>query len=475
MQAKEESKSRVIVLGAGPAGLAAAYFAQKRGCQVVLIEKQKFVGGKGASRREGDYILDFGPHAFHPKCPEINDLIMSHAGEDYILTSVTMDLIIRNTKLKYPFKPVEGVLKLPLSLSFRMLADYLVARIKNFFAPSQDHSFKDWGLSRFGKTLYEVCFGHYTERVWGLSADKISVELAKRKLPRFSIWAVIKEAVTKRGTMHEHLFTKEFGYHRQGIGSIYNNIARTIEQEGGRVMRGAEIESLISEAGRITGVRIAGAQGEVIEGDHVVSTIPITKLLDYLGSGGHPLSSELRPVAFRNILLVYAFLDMERFSEAHWTYLIDSSFNFHRISEQKNLSPECCPAGKTVLTFEISASPGSDIWDWQPEQFYPMVLQDLKRWGIKREQIESLSLARLEDAYPIYSTGYESDLKGLLRELGKIPNLVSTGRQGLFLDIDMHDAMVLGELAVAAALEGDAARFYRSHLKLLGSHKKSCG
>jgi len=201
--------------------------------------------------------------------------------------------------------------------------------------------------------------------------------------------------------------------------------------------------------------------------DYVISSIPLPELLTVLGrSDGRflPLAPRL---SFRHILLIYVVLDIPRFSRAHWTYLVDDRFHFHRISEQKNLSAACAPPDKTVLTMEISCSGEDPMWNWEPHQFREMVKRDLAFFKIPDESILNLYSSKLEDAYPIYAIDFEKGLASCLEELASVPGLITTGRQGLFLDIDMHDAMVLGEKAVESVLSGSVATFYKENSVLL--------
>ena len=411
------------------------------------------MGGKGASRPTGGYVLDFGPHAYHPKTRVINRLIEGHAGAEYVLGPVRMALILKGRTLRYPFQPLEGLRKLPLTLSARMVSDYAVARLRHWARPVPETSFKSWGESRFGRTLYRLCFGDYTERVWGVSADQLSVELAKRKLPRFSIRGVLSEAWLKRGAMHAHLFGSQFGYHRLGIGRIYEAIVAGIERRGGQVLRAHEVTGLRGGAdGRVTAVLATGPEGPVeVPCDAVVSTIPLTRLQTLVDEAGLAPPPTERAVDFRDILLAYACVGRPRFSDAHWIYLVDNRFAFQRISEQKNLSEVCCPAGKTVLTLEISAAAGSGA----SSNVRQLVESDLAFFGVRGEEIEKVETFTLSDAYPVYRVGYEVALAAAFDRLGTIGNLVSTGRQGLFLDIDMHDAMVLGRAGVDALGRGE--------------------
>jgi len=458
----------VCILGAGPSGIAAAFFAQRKGLRVVLIEEKDLVGGKGASRKVDDYIFDFGPHAYHPKSAVINELVRSHSGADYLKTTVRMELILKGKNMNYPFNFKEALWKFNPFFSLKILGDYLLAKVRNFFTPLPEKSFRDWGLKQYGKTLYDLCFGNYTERVWKVPAGQLSVELARRKLPRFSILSLLHDLIYRKGKLHSHIFTNELGYHRDGMGSVYEKIVEGIIGRGGELLNGSKPLKLQHHAnGNGFSLELEGTGKLPIYCDYVISSIPLPELLTVLGrSDGRflPLAPRL---SFRHILLIYVVLDIPRFSRAHWTYLVDDRFHFHRISEQKNLSAACAPPDKTVLTMEISCSGEDPMWNWEPHQFREMVKRDLAFFKIPDESILNLYSSKLEDAYPIYAIDFEKGLASCLEELASVPGLITTGRQGLFLDIDMHDAMVLGEKAVESVLSGSVATFYKENSVLL--------
>lgn len=465
MTSPPASSLRVVVLGGGPAGLAAAHLAQQQGHAVTLVERYPWVGGKGASRAHDGFILDFGPHAYHPKTRAINELITEHAGADYLLGPVRMELIIAGRTLQFPFRPLEGLQKFPLTLSARILADFVAARLRRVVRGDPEDSFRSWGQSQFGQTMYRLCFGDYTERVWGVPADALSVELAKRKLPRMSIRGIVGDLFLRRGTMHAHLFGNAFGYHRNGIGRVFEGIADGIARRGGRILRGHEVAALPLDAdGRISSVVARGPDGPVdCPCDVVVSTIPLPRVAALVSAAGAAFDERADHLAFRDIALVYAVLRRPIFSQAHWTYLVDNRFAFHRISEQKNLSAACCPADVTMLTFEISAA----ACPQHEDELRRQVEADLSFFGVQGPEIGTIETFTLSDAYPIYRTGYEGTLARTLDRLSGVGNLVSTGRQGLFLDIDMHDAMVLARAAVVAVVRNQVPQFYREHEEIL--------
>jgi protoporphyrinogen oxidase len=466
----------VAILGAGPAGIAAAYFAQLQGYRPLLIEQKSYVGGKGASQQMGEFILDFGPHAYHPKSSEIDAMIQSHAGDDYLCIQVNMGLMLCGKNMRYPFQFGEALTKLKLKLLARILLDYLLMRLRRIFFPKPLRSFRDWGVAQYGYTLYNLCFGHYTERVWKITADHISVELAERKLPKFTLWGVLHDAFSRKSKLHEHILSNELGYHKLGMGAVYEKIVENIVAKGGQLfLNSSVIQVGFSNDKTVHHLTVTGEKTISIPVDYVVSTIPLPQLMQTLQAASSSADSLPRCVDFRSIRLVYVTLNKPRFSDKHWIYLVDADFHFHRISEQKNLSVACCPENRTVLTMEISCALDDPMWNWTADQFRPFVQQDLQRLGMVSDNIESISVTSLCDAYPIYTTGFEEHLEECFRWLNGFPNVISTGRQGLFLDIDMHDAMHLGKTALNYLFERKVDRFYQDYRSFKFSKKTEPG
>lgn len=464
---------KTIVLGAGPTGLAASYFAQKAGHQVVLIEKSDLIGGKGAVKKEGAFLLDFGPHAYHQRIPEIDKLIHDHAGDGYILTPVVQKLVINGKTMSYPFRIAQSITKFNPFFSAYLLGGYLYSRCRNFIKELPEDSFETYGIKYFGRPLYEMCFGHYTQRVWGMSPKLIAADFAKRKLPKFSILGMIREWITGDSTKATaHLFGSMFGYHKYGMGAVYEAVALGLKSRGGEILVNQNVRKFDFDAnGKIKGV-VVGDNGQVISCDQVISTIPIPYLIELLGKPNSNLQEAAKKLTFRDILLAYLFLNRPQFSDAHWIYLVDNRFSFNRMSEQKNLTADCCPPDKTVLTLEISVGEDRDYSKYSMQEMELLIFKDLEYFKLKKSDVEKIEIKRLRDAYPIFINGQPEVKKSFMSEIGKIPNLISTGRQGLFMDVDMHDAMYLGKLAADAIEQNNPISFYDNHEILLKQAKE---
>jgi len=456
---------QLVIIGAGPTGLAAAVYAQRQGYQVTVLEKSSIAGGKGGSRVRGDFVVDFGPHAFHPSTKAITQLVEEHGGGQLFPVKVRQTLYLTDVPMNYPFSLKEAFLKLDFLLNVRILLDYLFVTIKSLFVPLPKHTFKQWGIANFGHTLYDLCFGKFSERVWGCSGDLISVEFAKRKLPNFSLGEVLLELIFKKKQNTSYHGNLGFVYHKKGIGSVYQNMADRIEEQGGRVVYNAEIRNiqLSADGNAVTSLTLNKPDHEQLDVDYLVSSLPIADLISYLS----PQTTELRRLAnamqYRHGLIINVVLNRKQFADCHWAYLINERFQFNRVSEQKNLSADCAPPDKTLIAFERMCKPEDEEWAWSAADWMEPVLKDLSFFGVKREDIHELFVDKVEKAYPFFHVGYEPKKRECLQELGRIHNLISTGRYGLSMDIDMHDSMLLGKEGLEHLLNNRVQEFYRRH------------
>lgn len=465
---KTKNDMTLVVIGAGPAGLAATYFAQQAGYKVILLEKSDVPGGKGGSRKWKDFVVDFGPHAYHPMSHGITEFVEAHGGGKLIDVSIVQKLYITLEPMRYPLHVFEALTKFGFLLNLQIFMGYLWVRLKGLFFKLPQNSFRQWGIAHFGKKFYELCFGAYSRRVWKHSDDGLALEFARRKLPNLSLGAILCELLThrKRNQKNDksYLNIKKFIYHKEGFGNVYRNIAESIIQKGGQIIYGADIKRInLSDQNKVTDVVLCGPREECVPCDYLVSTAPLDDLVSYFEPKKEEWGNYLKGIRFKNGLIVNVVVNKKNILDCHWIYLVHPRFLFNRISEPKHFSPSLGPADKTLIMFETICGFEDEKWQWSPEEWRPWVEQDLSFFGVQLKEIEDIFLSKMEKAFPFYLTGYEPQKKGLLSELAKLKNFVTTGRYGLYMDINMHDAMLLGQESIDYLLKGKQALFYHEH------------
>ncbi len=443
-------KKRAIILGAGPAGISAAWHLAKEGFDVSLLERADGVGGFGASVEWKGHILDYGPHAFHIKPGRIVPLVESLFNEGLLRKSTNIRTLTNGRYLKYPFEFYNFLTHLSPFLVLRMVFDFLIANLIYKFIHVSDDNFESWGIKRFGKTLYNFCFGHYTQKVWGVPSRLISPKFAAKKIKTLSLKNIVSKILGGKGEEHE-IYWEKYLYPEKGSGELFKRIQKQIEDLGGRVYLGADVKGLQHNGDRVTAVKfMQNGKEHSLEADLVVSTIALRSLVLKMNPPfSDYISYTAKKLHFRAIIFVYFVLETDRVSDALWIYLLDPRFKFNRVTEQKNLSSKVCPNGKTVLCFEICCNTNDPLWSSSDEQLKQMALDDIKAISlVEAAKITDCFVKKMDEAYAVCHLNYDQHLRDLLEHLANFRNLLSTGRQGLYLQNDMHDSM---EMGIAAA------------------------
>lgn len=464
-------KKNVVILGAGPAGLGAAYYLSLNGYSVNVIDRAHYLGGASASFKIKDYIVDYGPHAFHIKNRDIVKIVEDLVGEDCVKVKRKSRLILDGKNLQYPLNIKEAIFKISPFLSLRIILDYFKIKIARTISPKkrQINSFEDWGIDAFGYTLYRLAFGDYSEKMWGIPGKKLAKELAKQKLMKLDLKKILLKVFGIGDSTLEGGVTEFYDlYPRYGIGTIFDKMSGAIlEDSANKIYLDTQISRLESSDGTITSIHIKkGGVEETIRPDYIISTIPLKYLAKYLPlKEEKKISAILAPLNYRDVRIIYIVLDKDYYSDVHWFYLLDPHFKFNRLSEQKNLNKESSPQGKTVISLDISCNRGDRIWGMTDKELLELSLGDLKHMGINESHILDYFTLKLEDVYPVYNLGFKESFKELLTILNRYHNVYSTGRQGLFLNNDIHDSIEMGIRAAEFIKDAKDSRDWYSHIE----------
>ncbi len=453
----------VVIFGAGPAGLTAGRELARRGKRVIVLEKESLVGGISSSERWNGFNVEFGPHTYHVKNDEIDDIIREHyPGELKIKKRVT-NMLIRGKYLDYPLKFWQLIRNLNPFFTARMLADFIYSSLKNKISPRPDDSFETWGIKRFGNTLYQLCFGQYSRRVWGISPSRLSIRLASSKLHKLNLKDVLIKLLGGKG-QEQATYWEDFLYPEEGMGVVFDTMAARIEEDGGEVWRNSYPVGVKTKGGRVTEVTVNREGDEIsVPCAGAISTIPLNDLGIVLRKHlSHQAFQSAENLRNRALILINLIINIPRVSDAHWVYLLDPQFKCNRFCEQKNLLDDKKPHLKTLITFELCCAFRGSLWRSEAEELRRLALEDIADISIiDGRRAGDCVIRKVKDAYPIYDLDFERNLDGLLGDLSRLENFYTAGRQGLFLNTDMHDSMKSGLEAARALEEGKSpSRFY---------------
>jgi protoporphyrinogen oxidase len=444
------SMDGTVVLGAGPAGLAAADALAARGLPVEVCEQERQVGGLSRTVEFRGNLLDLGGHRFFTKFTEIEALWREVLGADLLERSRLSRILYRGKLYAYPLRAADALPKLGVFESARCALSYAAARL-----PGRPRSttVEDWVSRRFGRRLFEIFFRTYTEKVWGLPCSEIGAAWASQRIRELSLGRAILDALTgrlRRGEVRSLI--ERFHYPRRGPGMLYERLAGRIGQRGGRVSLGLKVTGLRHEGRRIraaAGVDEAGRAWER-QGTHFVSSIPLPQLVLSLSPA---VPAEVRAAAqaltFRHLLTVNLVVDRADLFQDQWIYVHEPGLRVGRIQNFGNWSPEMVAVpGTSVLALEYFTSTGEDLWTADDGALLSMASSEAERSGLLGgARVVEGTVMRVPRAYPVYRIGYEGHLAIVEAYLRQFRNLQLVGRAGLFKYNNADHSILTGLLA----------------------------
>ena len=468
----------VVILGAGPAGLACAHrILRDSQRQVVVVDKAPVVGGAGASFRWKGHTLDYGPHAFHTRGDEPEKLVRGlFAAEPQALLEgrKQVHVYLKGKRFRYPLQVREALLKLNPILSLRIIIEFVITSVFHALVSIPIDNFENWGRKRFGSTLYRMSFGDYTEKVWKTGASKISEKFASEKIQGFNFINLVKRLLRVGGQVTEPYY-QTWIYHRHGSGSIYERLAAEVRSMGGEILLGADVKSVPVEGKRVRCVSVehAGAPRR-LPCHTLVSSIGLPQLIKLMDDTvPFSVRHSAAKLAYTSLIVAYVEFDVERVSDDHWFYLLEKEFAFNRVTEQKNLSPFTMEPGKTVLSLELTCRLGDETWLMSDAEVFELVKRDCRRIDfVPVDRITDYVVKRVPDVYEIYYKHFDQHADVVLGHLRELENVVTIGRRGLFLQGDMHQAVEMG-LAMGTILARDAPdpaslrQYYQRYVKYI--------
>jgi protoporphyrinogen oxidase len=465
----------IVVLGAGPAGMSAAWRLSELGYPVVVLEKDSAVGGMGKTITVGSYAVDYGPHTFHIRETEesqkIHEAIKPFFGPDPLILTRGTRVLLRGKEYIYPLEMLQVLTGVSPMLSARILFDYAVATIKSTLAPpKKEDSFEEWGVRNLGRTLYDLCFGIYSARVWGLPTGQISSKQAQR-VAKLNLKNVILRTLGIKADPATY-FTK-YMYPRKGISVLFEQMAEAVRKTGNCIRLDSAVTRLERDGDRIARVFYThNGREESIACQGVLSTLPLPALVDMItpalpaSIAGH--AAKLR---YRSLKLIYIALKRKQLTDYHWVYLLDEQYRVNRMSEQKNVSGDMVPADRTILCIELSLWRDEPLWKASDEEIFQLALNDLMKmgYGVTEAEVEDYYVTDIATAYPVYELNFEDHLIPVLEGVHAVPNLLTLGRHGLFLNNSMDDNVLLG-MKVADGIKArgfDSARWLTEMLAFM--------
>jgi protoporphyrinogen oxidase len=448
---------RILILGGGPAGVGAAWqLARQKKARTVLVERGAAFGGNAGSFECFGQRLDFGSHRLHPATdPQIMADIRGLLGPELLDRPRHGRIRLLGKWIHFPLKPVDLLLRLDKSFAIGSLKDAIRKKLPG--APAEGDTFASVLHANLGPTICEHFYFPYAVKLWGRSPEELSGIQARRRVAAGNFGKLMRKVLSAVPGM-KRPGAGRFFYPRRGFGQICEAYAAEAARLGADLRLSTSLVGLWRENGLWRAEVEGPAAREVLEVEHVWSTIPITALARAIRPAPpREVLESCERTTFRAMILVYLQVPTARFTEFDAHYFPGADTRITRLSEPKNYAALERPADTTVLCAELPCTVGDPYWKQSDEDLGRLVAEDLSRAGIPLPAAPlAVATRRLGQAYPIYLNGYEGPLELLDRWVGQLPDLVSYGRQGLFAHDNTHHALFMAYSAVECL---DGARF----------------
>jgi protoporphyrinogen oxidase len=460
-----DRQKKAIIIGAGPAGLTAAYELAKQGAAVVVLETDpKYVGGLSRTFRYRGYRFDVGGHRFFSKSREVEDLWTEILGADMLQRPRSSRIYYHGQFYSYPLKPLEALSKIGFLESSRCVLSFLAAQLDPTRNPK---TFEEWVVNQFGHRLFSIFFKTYTEKVWGMSCREISADWAAQRIKGLSLGGAIKRALRANANLQDRsqvvrTLIDTFRYPRLGPGMMWETCAEKVRGMGGEMFLGRSVVgSRYDAATRSWTVSARTPDGQLEEycGEHLVSSMPMRQLVSQISPRvPEAVIHSGESLRYRDFLTVGLIVrERYRFND-NWIYIHDPEVKVGRVQNYKSWSPEMVPdANYCCYGMEYFCFEGDGLWTMADADLLALAKRELQHVHLAAaEDVVDGCVMRQAKAYPVYDDDYKRHVERIRQALdAHYPNLHLVGRNGMHKYNNQDHAMMTGMLAARNILAGD--------------------
>ena len=440
---------KIAVIGAGPAGITAAYALAKNGVTVDVFEAGNLPGGMARTITLWNQRVDLGPHRFFSKNKRVNELWLEIVGHDYLTIKRLTRILYKDKFYDYPLNTSNALKNIGI---IQALACVLYCIKENIFPTKEDGSFEKWVIRRFGKRLYELFFKPYSEKLWGISPLELDADFASQRIKKLSLLEAAKNAVFKNNAGTHQTLLEQFTYPCQGTGIIYQRMAEALLARGNQVHYQSPVEDI--RVGNPDHSLIL-TDGRSFQGyDHIISTMPLSLLTSRLKDVPESVKNAALSLKFRNTILIYLNIDALNIFSDQWIYIQSPEFKVGRVTNFRNWSPELYGNEKsTILAMEYWCNDTDDIWYDSAENLVNLAVRELEQIGFKKGNLLGGHVERLPRCYPVYHKGYKETIDMIKQYLNTIPGLSVIGRYGSFKYNNQDHSILMGLMAADNILQ----------------------
>jgi protoporphyrinogen oxidase len=448
---------RTVIIGAGPAGLTAAYQLTKRGASADVVESDDQVGGISRTVERDGWRFDIGGHRFFTKVASVDALWHEILpDEDFLLRPRMSRIYYRGALFDYPLKAVNALRGLGLLEAVRCMASYVWIRIR---PPKDQSNFEGWTSARFGRRLYTIFFKTYTEKLWGIPATSIQADWAAQRIKNLSLSkAVLNSLMPKRNQKKITSLIEEFYYPKFGPGMMWERCTEHVVRAGGTVTLNSVVTGVQRDERGAVSVTVSEADGpRVLPADHVISSMPMAALIQAMRPPApEPVRAAAQDLRYRDFVTVALVVPQEYSFPDNWIYIHSPGVRVGRIQNFGSWSPYLVQEGRTCLGLEYFVNDGDETWTASDEKLIALATREIAELGLVRaDAVERGFVVRMPKAYPVYDETYQRNVDVIRTWLAQaVPNVYPVGRNGMHRYNNQDHSMLTAMLTAENILDG---------------------
>ncbi len=436
----------VVIIGAGPAGLAAAYEFICREISPVIIERSGTVGGISRTESYKGFSFDIGGHRFFTKNEGINQLWEEMLGPDFLKVNRLSRIYYQGKFFNYPLRPVNALLNLGPVESLLVLTSYCRARLS---PQPEEKNFEQWVINRFGERLYRTFFKTYTEKVWGIPCSEIRADWAAQRIRGLSLLVAVSNALF--GGQQAKSLIEQFSYPKLGPGMMWQRFMDRIMAGGGEVILHSEVSAILHDHKKITAVEYSNPETtSELSAENYISSMPISRLVQLFKPQPPPdVLQSAGQLTYRGFIIVVLIIDRQSLFPDQWLYVHSPKVQVGRIQNFKNWSRFMVPdQRRTSIGMEYFCNENDGTWKMADDELVEMATREMEamEFGPASQVIDSY-VVRQPNAYPVYDSTYKQNLLNIRNYLDNFNNLQTIGRSGMHRYNNMDHSMQTGILA----------------------------
>ncbi len=443
----------LVIIGAGPAGLTAAYELSNNDKKIIIIEKKSQVGGLAETKVFRNHRYDIGPHRFFTKNKEVYELFLKILRDDAVEVNRITRIMFKNKFFNYPLTPLNALFGLGVGESIVSGFSYIFARLKSYLKISKISNFEDWVVDRFGRRLFNNFFKNYTEKVWGIDCKDIGSDWAAQRIKGLSLSTAIKFALFPNSKKRPKTLVDKFYYPRLGAGMLWEKFEDYV--------RGQDVEVVKNK--KVTGVNNNGDNFKItiedelgnqtsIDTKYIFFSNPLLEFIDiYDADIPESVITAAKSLNYRNHISVHITIDKKLFDD-NWIYIHSPDLDMARISDFTNFSDDMSEEGKYPLTLEYFCFEEDEIWNKNNSDIIDFAIKELKSIFDEEFNVVHSEVSRNAKAYPVIKIGYQEHIDVIKNWLADLHNITAIGRSGMFKYNNQDHAMATGLYAARTLL-----------------------